>query len=190
MERLKHFVSRNAFDIEGLGEKQIEAFYDEGLIAQPADIFTLEATRMRAEEARGARGLGRRSRSRSSSAPSRRGARSRSTASSIALGIRHVGETTAKVLARAYGTIEAFRAAMIAAAKGGETARPISELDNIEGIGETVVEAIVDFFAEPHNVRGGRRSSRGGVAGAARGRRHVARRSPARPWCSPARSSA
>ena len=68
-----------------------------------------------------------------------------------ALGIRHVGETTAKVLARAYGTIEAFRSGLVAAAKGTDT-EAFRELDSIEGIGETVAKAIADFFAEPHNV--------------------------------------
>ncbi len=69
-----------------------------------------------------------------------------------ALGIRHVGETTAKLLARFYGSIEHFRAAMIEAAQGKDS-EAFKELDNIEGIGEVVAEAIADFFGEPHNVR-------------------------------------
>ena len=69
-----------------------------------------------------------------------------------ALGIRHVGETTAKLLARFYGTMDSFRAAMLEAAKGKD-ADAFKELDAIEGIGEVVAEAIADFFAEPHNVR-------------------------------------
>jgi len=69
-----------------------------------------------------------------------------------ALGIRHVGETTARLLARFYGTIDAFLAAMLEAAKGKD-ADAFKELDAIEGIGEVVAEAIADFFAEPHNVR-------------------------------------
>ena len=69
-----------------------------------------------------------------------------------ALGIRHVGEITARLLARSYGNIEAFRAALLAAAadRQGEA---YAELDNIEGIGPAVAETIVDFFTEPHNVK-------------------------------------
>ncbi|MGE3529712.1 MAG: helix-hairpin-helix domain-containing protein, partial [Methyloceanibacter sp.] len=68
-----------------------------------------------------------------------------------ALGIPHVGETTARLLARNYGTIERFVSAMRAVAKGRGT-EAFAELDNIEGIGPTVAAAIADFFAEPHNL--------------------------------------
>jgi DNA ligase (NAD+) len=71
----------------------------------------------------------------------------------FALGIRHVGETTARDLAKALGSIEAFRATAEAAAKGGKDSEAYRDLDNIEGIGETVVDALIDFFDEPHNVR-------------------------------------
>jgi DNA ligase (NAD+) len=154
-ERLKHFVSRNAFDIEGLGEKQIEAFYDEGRIMQPADIFTLQQRDARLAEDK------------------RLGAKKGYGAKSIenlfraidarrnigldrfiyALGIRHIGETTARDLAKALGTFEAFRAAALAAAKGGKDSDAYQELDNIEGIGATVVDALIDFFSEPHNLQ-------------------------------------
>ena len=70
-----------------------------------------------------------------------------------ALGIRHIGETTARDLAKSLGSIEAFRAAAMAAAEGGKDSEAYRDLDNIEGIGETVVDALIDFFAEPHNVR-------------------------------------
>jgi DNA ligase (NAD+) len=70
----------------------------------------------------------------------------------FALGIRHVGETTAKVLARSYGDITAFKTAMIAASQGKDSEAWL-DLYNIDGIGETVAAAIVEFFAEPHNVK-------------------------------------
>jgi DNA ligase (NAD+) len=149
VERLKHFVSRNAFDIEGLGEKHIQAFFDDGLITSPPDIFKLEAkhgTKILEREgwgAQSARKLFRAIDSRREIALDR---------FIYALGIRHVGETTAKVLARAYGDIKSFRAGLTAAAKGSDT-EAFRELDSIEGIGDTVAKAIADFFAEPHNVK-------------------------------------
>ena len=153
VERLKHFVSRNAFDIEGLGEKNIQAFYDDGLIQSPEDIFTLavrdaRSTKTRLEEREG---WGPQSATKLFNAIAAR----RDIALDrfiYALGIRHVGETTAKLLARFYGSIEHFREAMIAASKDKD-AEAFKELDNIEGIGEVVAEAIADFFGEPHNIR-------------------------------------
>jgi DNA ligase (NAD+) len=152
VERLKHFVSRNAFDIEGLGEKHIQAFFDDKLIQSPEDIFTLEARDRRAEARLEEReGWGPQSATKLFNAIAAR----RNIALDrfiFALGIRHVGETTARLLARFYGTIENFRAAMLEAAKGKDT-EAFRELDAIEGIGEVVAEAIADFFAEPHNVK-------------------------------------
>jgi DNA ligase (NAD+) len=154
-ERLKHFVSRNAFDIEGLGEKQIEAFYDEGRIMQPADIFTLQARDGRAPEDKklaSKKGFGTKSVENLFKAIDAR----RSIALDrfiYALGIRHVGETTARDLAKALGSFDAFRAAAQAAVEGGRDSDAYRDLDNIEGIGPTVVDALVDFFAEPHNVK-------------------------------------
>lgn len=151
VERLRHFVSRHAFDIEGLGEKHIAAFHTEELIRSPADIFTLAA--------RDAAAL--------SKIADREGWGAQSAAKLFAaiearrtipldrfifsLGIRHVGESTAKLLARAYGSAAAFRDAMIAAALGEET-EAFRALDDIAGIGATVARGIVAFFAEPHNV--------------------------------------
>ncbi len=152
VERLKHFVSRNAFDIEGLGEKHIQAFFDDKLIQSPEDIFTLEARDRRAATKLEEReGWGPQSAAKLFAAIAAR----RNIALDrfiFALGIRHVGETTARLLARFYGTIDNFRAAMLEAAKGKET-DAYRELDAIEGIGEVVAEAIADFFAEPHNVQ-------------------------------------
>jgi len=153
-ERLKHFVSRNAFDIEGLGEKQIEAFYDEGRIAQPADIFTLprrDAGLPQEKRLAHQKGYGAKSVENLFKAIEAR--RTIPLDRCIyALGIRHIGETTARDLARSLGTFEAFRAAAVAAAQGGKDSEAYRDLDNIEGVGETVVDALTDFCAEPHNL--------------------------------------
>jgi DNA ligase (NAD+) len=151
VERLKHFVSRNAFDIEGLGEKHIKAFYDDGLIQSPQDIFTLagrdrrSTTRLEARE-----GWGETSAAKLFAAIEAR-RKVKLDRFIYALGIPHVGEITGRLLARAYGSVEAFRDAMLAAARD-RAGEAYAELDNIEGIGPTVAEAIADFFAEPHNV--------------------------------------
>jgi DNA ligase (NAD+) len=149
VERLKHFVSRNAFDIEGLGAKQVEAFYEAGLIAQPADIFTLEARDARAlKKLKDREGWGATSVANLFAAIDER--RSIGLDRFIfGLGIRHVGETTARLLARSYGSFERFREAMEAATEPGSEA--YQELDAIDGIGEVVAKAVVEFFAEPHN---------------------------------------
>jgi len=151
VERLKHFVSRNAFDIEGLGEKHIKSYYDDGLIQSPQDIFTLaerdrrSTTRLEARE-----GWGETSAAKLFAAiEARRNVKLDRFI--YALGIPHVGEITGRLLARAYGSIETFRDAMLASARD-RAGEAYAELDNIEGIGPTVTEAIADFFAEPHNV--------------------------------------
>jgi DNA ligase (NAD+) len=153
-ERLKHFVSRNAFDIEGLGEKQIELFYDEGRIMRPADIFTLQARNAKlAEDQRleNKKGFGAKSIENLFKAVDAR--RKISLDRFVyALGIRHIGETTARDLAKALKTFDALRTASRAAAKGGKDSDAYQELDNIEGIGETVVDALADFFGEAHNL--------------------------------------
>jgi DNA ligase (NAD+) len=144
VEGLKHFSSRNAFDIEGLGDKQIELFFKEGLIRTPADIFTLRArdgqgrTPLREWE-----GFGETSVKNLFDAIDAR----RTIALNrflFALGVRHVGETNARRLARHYGDWETFRAA----ARSAEAAE---DLAAVEGIGPIVAEAVADFFAEPHN---------------------------------------
>ncbi|MFZ1101598.1 MAG: NAD-dependent DNA ligase LigA, partial [Hyphomicrobiaceae bacterium] len=144
-ERLKHFVSRNAFDIEGLGEERIELFYDEGRIVQPADIFNLAARDARLPEAdrlTKKKGFGAKSVENLFKAIE---ARRKVPLDRFiyALGIRHIGETTARDLAKALGTIEAFRAAAEAATAGGRGSDAYQDLDNIEGIGATVIDALV-----------------------------------------------
>jgi DNA ligase (NAD+) len=151
VERLKHFVSRNAFDIEGLGEKRIQELYDDEIIQSPPDIFTLAAKDQKREAKLAAReGWGELSAQKLFAAIEAR--RTIKLDRFIyALGIRHVGEITARLLARNYGTAESFLKAMRAAAKDRE-GEAFAELDNIEGIGPTVAAAVADFFAEPHNV--------------------------------------
>ncbi len=145
VERLKHFASRLAFDIEGLGDKQIEAFHEEGLIRTPADIFRL---RKRSAELLEREGYGEQSVANLVKAIEAR----REIALHrliYALGIRHVGETTAKLLARSYGDWASFDKAMREAADRESDAW--RDLNAIDGIGEVVAAAVVEFFAEEHN---------------------------------------
>ena len=144
VEGLKHFCSRNAFDIEGLGDKQIELFFKEGLIRTPADIFTLRA---RDGEGRPPlrewEGFGETSvRNLFDAIDARR--RIALNRFLFALGVRHVGETNARRLARHFGDWDHFRAA---AREPGAA----EELAAIEGIGPVVAEAIADFYAEERN---------------------------------------
>jgi DNA ligase (NAD+) len=146
-ERLRHLVGRDAFDIEGLGRKQVPQLLEAGLIAQPADIFKLSE---RQEDLAKLPGWGSKKVENLLRAIEAR--RSISLERFInALGIRFVGEANARLLARHYASLAAWRQAMEKALEGDEEAR--AELDNIDGIGPKVVEAIVEFFAEPHNCQ-------------------------------------
>jgi DNA ligase (NAD+) len=151
VERLKHFVSRNAFDIEGLGEKHIKAFYADGLIQSPPDIFMLEKRDKRTSSKLAEReGWGETSAKKLFAAiEARRNVRLDRFI--YALGIRHVGEATARLLARNYGSADAFLAAMREAGADRE-GDAFAALDNIEGIGPAAAAAIADFFAEAHNI--------------------------------------
>jgi DNA ligase (NAD+) len=157
VERLKHFVSRNAFDIEGLGEKQVQEFFQDGLIMSPVDIFTLQKRDARAAKKLAEReGFGEVSvRNLFSAIDARRSIELHRLI--YALGIRHVGEGNAKLLARHYGTIDAFREAMLAAAAGrsdeGNSSEAYQDLNDIGGIGDIVADAVVEFFAEPRNIK-------------------------------------
>ncbi|NVN87477.1 MAG: NAD-dependent DNA ligase LigA [Rhodopseudomonas sp.] len=157
VERLKHFVSRLAFDIDGLGEKQIQEFYDDGLIMHPVDIFTLQKRDARAaKKLRDREGFGETSvRNLFAAIDARR--RIELNRLIFALGIRHVGEGNAKLLARHYGSFDAFRDAMLAAAAGqsaeGNSSEAYQDLNNIGGVGEIVADAVVEFFAERRNVK-------------------------------------
>jgi DNA ligase (NAD+) len=148
-ERLKHFASRQAFDIEGLGDKQIESFYNDGLIARPHDIFTLEERDRHAlKKLKDREGFGAVSVKKLFDAIF---ARKQVTLNRFifALGIRHVGETTAKQLARHFGTVQRFEEVARKAADNSVAAR--EELEAIDGIGPIVAGSIVAFFDEAHN---------------------------------------
>src|SRR5712691_7079983 len=149
IEHLKHFVSRRAFDIEGLGEKQIEFFYEQGWVREPADIFTLEQrnSTIRLEQREGfgetsVRNLFRAIEARREILLER---------FLYALGVRHVGETTARVLARASGSWDAFLQACERLVAGDADVR--EELDAIDQIGDTVIEGLASYFGEAHNRR-------------------------------------
>jgi len=150
VERLRHFVSRTGFDIEGLGEKQVQAFFADGLIMEPADIFTLRARDARATKKLAEReGYGETSvRNLFDAIDARR--KISLNRLIYALGIRHIGETNARLIARHFGTIDALRTALKGAAEGKES-EAYEDLNSVEGIGEVVADALVEFFKEPRN---------------------------------------
>ena len=146
IEHLKLFVSRRAFDIEGLGEKQIELFFEKEWIKEPAGIFTLE--RKHKKELLEEEGFGETSvRNLFASIESRREISLERFIYS--LGIRQVGETTALALARGYGSWTAFHDAGLKVAKGDE--ETIAEMDALDQIGDTVIAAVAAYFGESHN---------------------------------------
>jgi len=146
VERLIHFVSRTAFDIDGLGGKTIQEFYNEGWLHSPADIFKLPEREEVIATREGWGKLSARNLSRSIAA--------RRTISLerfiYALGIRRIGESNAKLLARHYGSFANWRTQMLAARQIGSDER--SELGSISGIGPTIAEELTDFFDEPRNI--------------------------------------
>jgi len=147
IEHLKHFVSRRAFDIEGLGEERIRLFFEKGWITEPAHIFTLEKrnSQVKLQEYEGFGELSVRNLCNA--------IRARHTISLerfiYALGMRHVGETTARALARGYGSWDAFHEGCLKLAKGDAEVR--AEMDNLDQIGETVIESLATYFGEDHN---------------------------------------
>lgn len=160
VERLRHFVSRNAFDIEGLGEKQIEFFFnseDPALrIRAPADIFTLKVRQEKSlTKLENVDGFGAVSVKKLFAAIDER----RNIEFSrflFGLGIRHIGETNAKRLARHFvnfaALAEAGKAAEIPTEKGNKGNAAWQEINGVNGIGATVAEAVVEFFGEEHNL--------------------------------------
>jgi len=167
VERLKHFVGRDAFDIEGLGGTYIETLHEAGLLKEPADIFALPRKQNKLarvlSEKRAEQSAERRAREGKTAVNSKskkdegEGKLVENLIASIerrraisldrfinALGIRHVGDTTARLLARNFHSIDEFISAM----EGDEA---VARLNAIGGIGDVVAEAIKDFFDEPHN---------------------------------------
>ncbi len=167
VERLKHFVSRGAYDIEGLGVKQVEGFFDQGHVKEPADIFTLQTRQETGEldlytyktKADGSLAM-------KDGAPQPtnkksvenlfEGINQRRTVSLDrfinALGMRHIGETNARLFASAYGTFDAFQTAAIAAGSKSEDAQNArEEMLAIDGVGALVAEGVIEFFSEQHN---------------------------------------
>ena len=151
IEHLKHFVSRRAFDIEGLGEKQLQAFFDKGWIKEPADIFRLARDEAKLDELRGTEGYGE-----TSVANLIAGIEARRAIPLdrfiYGLGMRHIGETTSLALARNFETVEAFLAAArgAAAALEGESH---AQFVHLEGVGPTALDAILAWAeAEPRDL--------------------------------------
>ncbi|OCK53721.1 NAD-dependent DNA ligase LigA [Bradyrhizobium sp. LMTR 3] len=147
VEHLKQFVSRRAFDIDGLGEKQLQYFFDREWVREPADIFTLPKrnAKLKLEEIEG---YGETSvRNLFAAIENRR--RISLERFIYALGMRHVGETTALALARGYGSWDAFHDACLNVAKGDEDT--IAEMDALDQIGDTVIKSVAAYFGESHN---------------------------------------
>ncbi|KEO52057.1 NAD-dependent DNA ligase LigA [Thalassospira permensis NBRC 106175] len=146
VERLKHFVSRNAFDIEGMGGKHIEAFFDLGWVKSPADIFRIEEKH--GDALRKLEGWGDKSAEKLFASINER--RTVPLDRFIyALGIRQIGQATAKLLARHYGSITEWRAAMNDA--GTPDSDALRDLINIDQIGPSVAHDLIEFMAEEHN---------------------------------------
>ncbi|WP_375293450.1 NAD-dependent DNA ligase LigA [Novosphingobium sp. G106] len=149
-ERLRHFVSRGALDIEGLGEKSIAEFFGLGWLESPADIYRL---RRRRSEIVGREGW--KDKSVDNLLAAIEAKRAPDAARLLfGLGIRHVGAVTARDLLKRFATLPALREAAVTARSGvGEAASDaVADLLSIEGVGPVVVEALGDFFHEPHNV--------------------------------------
>ena len=147
IEHLRLFVSHRAFDIDGLGEKQIQFFFDQEWVREPADIFTLPKRnaklKLEAIEGYGETSV----RNLFAAIEERR--RISLERFIYALGMRHVGETTALALARGYGSWDAFHDACLKVAKGDE--ETIAEMDALDQIGDTVIRSVAAYFGESHN---------------------------------------
>ncbi|WP_340262596.1 NAD-dependent DNA ligase LigA [Sulfitobacter pontiacus] len=146
VEKLKHFVSRAAFDIDGLGAKQVEQFYADGWIAEPADIFTLKARYGSGmQQLKNREGWGEKSADKLFQAieDKRKIPLSRLI---FALGIRHVGEAASNLIAQHYGSWTAFEAAMGHAKSGDGPAW--DDLIGVDGVGQVMAQSLVSTFAQ------------------------------------------
>jgi len=143
-ERLKHFVARNAFDIDGLGGKHVVAFFDDGLIKTPGDIFRISSDDLAGRE-------GWKDKSIQNLLVAIDAKRTIDMPRFVfALGIRHVGQATARLLAKQYANMDNLRQAMHDARVIGSEA--LEELLSIDGIGKAMADDLVQFFEESHNV--------------------------------------
>ena len=183
VERLIHFVSRPAFDIDGLGEKTIREFYEEGWLHGPADLFRLPAREAEIAEREGWGKVSARNLARAIEA------RRRIPLDRLHLRAGHPSHRRNPMRGCWRGTTAASPTGareMLAAVEAGSEAR--GELDNIVGIGPAIAEELADFFGEPRNVETAGRTGRGADRSRMpRARRRRTARSPARRWCSPAR---
>ena len=152
VERLKHFVSRKALDIDGIGAKQVQLFQEKGVVKAPQDIFRL-AARIEAEglpPLEDWEGFGKASAKKLFDAIDAR--RNVPFARFLnGLGIRHVGQTTSQLYARHFLKWEPFWETVVRAAEGGQDSEAFAELTGIDGVGKAAAGALVDFEAEPHN---------------------------------------
>ena len=147
VERLIHFVSRAAFDIDGLGDRSIREFFDAGWLHSPADVFRLPAREVDITELEGWGKLSASNLSRAIEQRRRIGLHR----FIYALGIRRIGTSNARLLARHYGSFEVWRAQMLAAAATIGSDERLA-LGSILGVGSAIAEELVEFFAEPRNV--------------------------------------
>ena len=170
VEGLKHFVSRNAFDIEGLGKKQIDNFFQEGRIKSFVDIFKLEERDKKAEKSAGDLGLFSVGKTEKTLTPIRslEGWGNKSADNLFeainekrnielhrfiyGIGIRFVGEITAKLLANHYHSFENLKEKMIKASKDKES-EEYKDFVNIDGIGGKITEGILDYFRNEKNMK-------------------------------------
>ena len=147
-ERLKHFVSRGALDIEGLGEKTIDEFFALGWLESPADVFRLRKRRSAILEREGWK-----DKSVDNLLTAIEAKRAPDAARLLfGLGIRHVGAVTARDLLKRFVTLDRLREVAVTASQEEAPGEAGAELLSIDGIGPAVVEALGDFFHEPHNV--------------------------------------
>jgi DNA ligase (NAD+) len=148
--RLQLLVGREAFDIEGLGKKQVPQLIEAGLLRQPVDLFRLPKDPARLEQLGALEGWGKRKIDNLvKSIEARRIIPLHRFI--LGLGIRFTGEVNAKLLARAYGSFAAWRDGMLKLAAGDPD--ELARLDNIDRVGSALISALIAFFAEPHNVQ-------------------------------------